>query len=212
MKDTQFDTFMDFLKVNPCNSRQTEILIALNFFSEFGKSGKLMEIFNFYQDRFDKDRFKRQIKKDKNPYPIEIISKYSKETEKQYNIQDVEGFCTEIISSFENKELPVKEQLKAQSEYLGYINYTNEKAKGYYYIIDVDTKYSPKLSAYNIQSGETIYLKINKGKYYADPERVIKAEDIIRAVTEPKNKKRKTDKGWETLDETEEWITQYKIV
>ena len=78
--------------------------------------------------------------------------------------------------------------------------------------MDYDTKYSPKLSAYNIQSGETIYLKINKGKYYADPERVISKEDIIRVVTESKNKKRKTDKGWETLDETEEWIAQYKIV
>lgn len=31
MRDTEFPTFLDFLKVNPCDSRQTEILIKLNF-------------------------------------------------------------------------------------------------------------------------------------------------------------------------------------
>ena len=37
MREQEFPTFIDFLKVNTCNSRQTEILIKLEFFSEFGK-------------------------------------------------------------------------------------------------------------------------------------------------------------------------------
>ena len=43
MREQEFPTFIDFLKVNPCNSRQTEILIKLDFFSEFGKSQKLLD-------------------------------------------------------------------------------------------------------------------------------------------------------------------------
>lgn len=211
MKDIQFDSFMDFLKVNPCNSKQTEILIKLDFFSEFGKSGKLMEIFNFYQARYDKTKFKKQIKKDKNPYPVEILSKYSKETEKQFNIIDEAGFCSEILATFEDKDLPITERLEAQSEYLGYIEYVNSKAKDCYYVLEVDTKHSPKLLCYNLQTGETQTIKIKKDKYYANPERVIMAEDIIQIITEPKPKWKKVGDDWVELEDKELWIKEYRI-
>ena len=78
LRETQYDTFIDFLKENPCDSRQTEILIKLGFFSEFGKTHKLMGI-NFL---FDKIYNKKQFKKDNCPVPKEIIIKYADETEK----------------------------------------------------------------------------------------------------------------------------------
>ena len=208
LKDQTFNSFLDFLKINPCNSRQTEILIKLDFFSEFGKSGKLMQIFNFYQTRFDKDKFKKQIKKDKNPYPVEIVSKYSKETEKQYNIQDVEGFCTEIIAAFEDKDLPITERLKAQAEYLGYIEYKNPKAKGYGFITEINTQYSPKLSIYLIDTGEIITVKMPRKDYEMSD---LKSEQVIKFTTYPKNKKKKVNDEWVTLEETELWMKTYKI-
>ena len=208
LKDQTFNSFLDFLKINPCNSRQTEILIALDFFSEFGKSGKLMQIFDFYQTRFDKDKFKKQIKKDKNPYPVEIVSKYSKETEKQYNIQDVEGFCTEIIAAFEDKDLPITERLKAQTEYLGYIEYKNPKAKGYGFITEINTQYSPKLSIYLIDTGEIITVKMPRKDYEMSD---LKSEQVIKFTTYSKNKKKKVNDEWVTLEETEPWMKTYKI-
>ena len=48
MRDNEFPTFIDFLAVNPCDTRQTEILIKLGFFREFGKSKKLLETFKLY--------------------------------------------------------------------------------------------------------------------------------------------------------------------
>lgn len=208
LKDQTFNSFLDFLKINPCNSRQTEILIKLDFFSEFGKSGKLMQIFNFYQTRFDKDKFKKQIKKDKNPYPVEIVSKYSKETEKQYNIQDVEGFCTEIIAAFEDKDLPITERLKAQTEYLGYIEYKNPKAKGYGFITEINTQYAPKLSIYLIDTGEIITVKMPRIDYEMSD---LKPEQVIKFTTYPKNKKKKVNDDWVALEETEPWMKTYKI-
>ena len=208
MRDMQFNSFLDFLKVNPCNSKQTEILIKLDFFSEFGKTGKLMDIYNFYQTRYDKNKFKKQIKKDKNPYSIDIISKYSKETEKQYVIIDEEGFCNDIISSFEDKEISIKERLDAQIEYLGYIEYKNDKAKDYGYIIDVNTKYTPRFTIYKIDTGETISVKYSKRDYEQSD---LDKGKIIKFVTTEKPRKKLIDGHWVDLEESELWIKSYKI-
>ena len=208
MRDMQFNSFLDFLKVNPCNSKQTEILIKLDFFSEFGKTGKLMDIYNFYQTRYDKNKFKKQIKKDKNPYSIDIISKYSKETEKQYVIIDEEGFCNDIISLFEDKEISIKERLDAQIEYLGYIEYKNDKAKDYGYIIDVNTKYTPRFTIYKIDTGETISVKYSKRDY---EQSELDKGKIIKFVTTEKPRKKLIDGQWVDLEEPELWIKSYKI-
>ena len=208
MRDMQFNSFLDFLKVNPCNSKQTEILIKLDFFSEFGKTGKLMDIYNFYQIRYDKVKFKKQIKKDKNPYSIDIISKYSKETEKQYIIIDEEGFCNDIISSFEDKEISIKERLDAQIEYLGYIEYKNDKTKDYGYIIDINTKYTPRFTIYKIDTGETISVKYSKRDY---EQSELDKGKIIKFVTTEKPRKKLIDGQWIDLEESELWIKSYKI-
>lgn len=203
MRDIQFDTFLDFLKVNPCNSKQTEILIKLDFFSEFGKSGKLMQIYNFYQTRYDKDKFKKQIRKDKNPYPIEILSKYSKETEKQFNIIDEAGFCSEMLSTFKDKDLPITERLQAQSEYLGYLEYVNPKAKNYAFITDLDTKYSPKVTCYLLDTGETVVIKMDKKMFNSIS---LKKHQVIKFTTEDKPKRKLVDGYWTESEETEKWF------
>lgn len=203
MRDTQFDSFIDFLKVNPCNSKQTEILIKLDFFSEFGKSGKLMQIYNFYQTRYDKDKFKKQIRKDKNPYPVEILAKYSKETEKQFNIIDEVGFCNEILSTFEDKDLPITDKLEAQSEYLGYLEYVNPKAKNYAFITDLDTKYSPKITCYLLDKGETVVIKMDKKMFNSIS---LKKHQVIKFTTEDKPKRKLVDGHWTESEETEKWF------
>lgn len=208
MRDMQFNSFLDFLKVNPCNSKQTEILIKLDFFSEFGKTGKLMDIYNFYQTRYDKNKFKKQIKKDKNPYSIDIISKYSKETEKQYVIIDEEGFCNDIISSFEDKEISIKERLDTQIEYLGYIEYKNDKAKDYGYIIDINTKYTPRFTIYKIDTGETISAKYSKRDY---EQSELGKGKIIKFITTEKPRKKLIDGHWVDIEDVELWIKSYKI-
>ena len=208
MRDMQFNTFLDFLKVNPCNSKQTEILIKLDFFSEFGKTGKLMDIYNFYQTRYDKIKFKKQIKKDKNPYSIDIISKYSKETEKQYIIIDEEGFCNDIISSFEDKEISIKERLDTQIEYLGYIEYKNNKAKNYGYIIDINTKYTPRFTIYKIDTGETISVKYSKRDY---EQSELGKGKVIKFIATEKPRKKLIDGQWVDLEDVELWIKSYKI-
>lgn len=208
MREQHFNSFLDFLKVNPCDSRQTEILISLDFFSEFGQSGQLMNIFNLYQARYDNQKFKSIIKKENNPYPVEILEKYSKETEKQYKITDEEGFMNEIITTIPNEELPIQTRLAAQAEYLGYIEYTNPKAKNWGYILDIDTKYSPKLSVYCLDTGNTTVIKISKNDFANSG---LKSGQVIKFISEPRPKRKLVDGHWIESDETEPWLKAFNI-
>ena len=208
MRDQHFNSFLDFLKVNPCDSRQTGILITLDFFSEFGESGKLMNIFDLYQTRYDNQKFKSIIKKENNPYPVEILAKYSKETDKQFKIIDEEGFMNVILSTIPDSELPITERLAAQAEYLGYIEYTNPKAKNWGYILDIDTKYSPKLSIYCLDTGNTTVVKISKNDFANSG---LKSGQVIKFISEPRQKRKLVDGHWTESNETEPWLKAFNI-
>ena len=208
MRDRHFDTFLDFLKANPCDSRQTEILITLDFFSEFGQSGKLMKIFELYQARYNNKKFKSIIKKETNPYPVEICERYGKETDKQFKITDEEGFMNEIVTTIPDKELPISTRLEAQLEYLGYIEYTNPKAKNWGFILDIDTKYSPKLNIYNLDTGNTVIIKMSKADYANSG---LKPKQVIKYITDDRPKKKIIDGHWTDLDGTEPWIKAFNI-
>ena len=209
MRDQIFDSFIDFLKVNPCDSKQTKILIKLDFFSEFGKSGYLMNIFDLYSARYNTDgSFKKIIKKDNNPYPVEILKKYSAETEKQFRIENEDEFIGNIISTFEDKSLPIGEILEAELEYYGYICYTNPKAQNWGYITEINTKYTPKLSVYKLDTGEMITLKISKNDFAMSE---LREKTIFKFITEDKPKRKLVDGHWTESTETEPWIKVFRI-
>lgn len=205
MRDMKFDSFIDFLKVNPCKSNQLSILIKLNFFSEFGKSQKLLDIVNIV----NKYGGRKQIFKDQTDLPRELILKYATETEKMYKFTDINGLINELCDNIENKNIPLSEQLSVQAEYLGYIEYINPKAKNYGYVLDINTKYSPRLKIYKLDTGETVDVKMSKKDYSKNP---ISKGDIIKFTTQRKNKCRLVDGKWQKmLNEFEDWINTYSI-
>ena len=205
MRSTTFPTFIDFLKVNPCDSRQTAALIKLNFFSEFGKSQKLLDTYKLFT-LYDG---KKQISKDKTDLPVEIIQKYSKETAKKYMVSDMEALIKEVSDTFENKSVDIKDLLDTQAEFLGYIDYTNPKAKGFIYVINVDTKYSPKISAYRLDTGENVVYKLAKKDYSLNP---FGEKSLLIVQTKSKPKMRKNGDEWvKSETESEEWITNYTV-
>lgn len=205
MKEQDFPTFIDFLKVNPCNSRQTEILIALDFFSEFGKSQKLLDIYEIFNTYYGK----KQLKKDKINLDEGFVMKYATATDKMYKITDNEGLMQELCNRVEDKSIPIKERLSAEAEYLGYIDYVNPKATNYGFVLDVDTKYSPRLKIYRLDTGETITYKLSKKDYNNNP---ISNHDLLKFTFERRNKSRLVDGKWQKcLEEFEDWIKTYVI-
>ncbi len=200
MRDTEFPTFIDFLAVNPCDTRQTEILIKLGFFREFGKSKKLLETFKLY-NAFGT---KKQISKDKITLPEETVLKYATATAKLYKVFDMNGLLSEMCSTIEDKSISLSEIIAAEIEYLGYIQTTIPSLNdNYYAIVDINDKYANRVvKLYRLNNGDMITVKI-KGKVFVDNP--VKKNDIIKTIDISEEPKwGKTPEGeWYRKEETE---------
>ena len=209
LRDEHFDSFIDLLDVFPGNSRQLEILISLGYFSEFGGTKKLLGMYHFY----DKYHGKKILKKDKLDLPLELVQKYAiSESAKQYKFDEesMNAMIKEYCDMLPNEDMPLRHRLNAEVEYLGYISYTNpELEKNIGFVIDVNTRYSPKITMYMLATGETIVYKLSKKAYENNP---FNKGDIIKFNSEERQKSRKTENGWEKIDEYEPWITAYIIM
>lgn len=210
MREQGFFTFIDFLKVNPCDSRQTEILIKLSFFSEFGKSQKLLqeyELFNTYYG-------KKQLKKDKISLDESIVLKYSTATEKMYKITDSEGLLNELCNSLEDKDISIRDRLSAEQEYLGYIDYKNPKApEGLYYVAEMKTykdKCKPYVTLYHLKTGTTLKTKVTSANEYASMP--FKENSVLNVWFDDKYKSKLVNGKWVKTDEKERVMSHWEIL
>ena len=206
MRNDNFNSFIDFLRVNPCNSRQTEILIKLGYFSEFGKSQKLLKVYGIY----DKFNGKKQIAKDKIELPEEIVLKYATATSKMYKFADIDGLIQELCDNVEDKNIPTTELLITQSECLGYLDYTNPQAIGYGFVLDINTKYTPKITLYKLDTGEIVTVKVGKKMFTEYP---FEKNMILKKIkTEKRNKSHLVDGKWvKDENEYDTWMTSYVV-
>ena len=180
MRDQHFDSFIDFLKVNPCNTRQTEILIRLDFFSEFGKSAKLLAIHYLFQKFFSRKDggyvSKKSIKKTAiEPFSIEQLNQLcTKETATAYQFDDLTPLIAEYTSTINDEDITPVEKIEAQLEYLGYIAATgleSDRRIGYVRAVypckrKADNKtWAYKVSVTFLGKGKDTDLTIYKARY-----------------------------------------------
>ena len=209
LREQKFDSFLDVLDVFPGNSRQLEILIKLGYFSEFAGSWKLLAM----QHVYDMYHGKKILKKDKTTLPIDLIQKHMvSESEKQYRFtpEAMDALLREYCDLLQDEDMPIRNRLNAEAEYLGYISYTNpDLEKNIGFVINIDTKYSPKITMYMLATGETVVYKLPKKSYERNP---FNKSDVIKFHSEEKQKSRKIDGEWVKLPETELWMTNYIIL
>jgi DNA polymerase III alpha subunit len=207
MKDQHFNSFLDLLEVFPGNSRQREILIKLGYFEEFGGTLRLLKLCDLY----DLYHGKKVLKKDKLNLPLNLVQKYAiSETAKQFKFDEanMNALLSEFAMMIPDGEIPLRTRLESEAEYLGYINYTNPNFQNTGFVIGVDTKYSPKISVYKLDTGETVTYKLAKAAYQKNP---FDKGNIIKFYSEERPKSRKVDGEWVKLQETEPWITNFII-
>lgn len=207
MRNMQFDSFLDFLKVSPLNSRQLSILVELNYFEEFGKTQKLLRIVDLY----NKYGGKKQIKKEKCDIPEEIISKYATSTAAMYKFTDIDGMLKELIKDIPDADIPLRIRLQSEQEYLGYCSLTIPNNRNLAVILDADFKYSPKVRLYLLSTGTQITAKISKKNYTSNP---FQNGDVLSINTEQRPKWKKTEEGEWVQDVAlgyDTWITRYSI-
>lgn len=210
MREQKFDTFVDFLKINPCDKKQTEILVKLGFFSEFGKSKKLLDEYNIFNTYYNK----KQIKKDKIDFDENIILKYVTVTDKMYKITDGDSLIKELCSVIKDKEISLAERFSAEKEYLGYIDYKNPAiSEGIYYVMEMKfykNKCKPYVTLYHLKTGETIKTKVVSEKEYSMIP--FKENNILNVWFDNRFKSKLVDGKWVKSNEKERVMIHWEIL
>lgn len=286
LRVNHYSSFVDLLydidRKTSVDSRQLDILIKLNFFSDFGEPNKLL----YLASRFDRLAMRKNIRIDQlNELNIErddLIKFSDKHTKTRIEELDIDRliadrhidpatlekchkpsgewstkkcarqldlnleedptllpYATKIVmgsfSDINNRELlkyyertsqapptPPTVQMQWQKDYLGYIEYKDPTADPrIVMVMNLDTKFSPKFTAYCLKTGETKELKVHKKKFFKRPDIVtafadtpFKDGDMLymkKCKQEPKMKKDGDDwvKDWSQM---EWWIKDYTIM
>lgn len=199
-KKKNYTSFMDLLadldKETTINSRQLDILIKLDFFSDFGNQRELLRMVDLFTNTFKKGDAKKVRKADVDGTPLEnIVKRYavgvtkSGGEAKSYTLLDVTSIlkeCEAVIKSFGMDDL--SDILKVRNFYdvMGYIGYVSGKNEDRrkLYVTDVrplHRKKDGKLFGYSIftksiGSGKESRFTVFSRVFDKDP---IKEGDII---------------------------------
>jgi DNA polymerase-3 subunit alpha len=208
LRDKHFDSFVDFLKVNPCDEKQTIILIKLNFFSEFGGIKKLLRILEIYETYGTVSQINKDSPKDLGR---EIMSQFSKETAKQYRNIRTDELVRYLINGVPEIECTIQEQLEWQKEFLGYVDFIDPKLSKQVLVMDVDDRYSPKLNVYSLSKGGMITMKMKSPLY--KKKKIAKGQRIKILKHKKKPAYKKTETGFEVVpDKFDWWIEDCEVI
>lgn len=217
LSKNKFNNFIDLLialQDTSVNSRQLDILVKLNFFYEFGKTKKLLSIIELFNTIYPK----KQFSKSKLPYsiPEDIFRKYAAtETKAIFKEVDKIALITEILNLIPNKDLPLQTILQNEIDNIGYVQYKNSNLdKKYVLITEVNTKYTPWIMTYSLNSGVSVKCKISK-KIWQD----LQVGNIIyinsMSKKQDSRKVGQDEKGKPIFEKTDSftwWINNYSII
>lgn len=192
-KDKEFNSFVELIHTlkneTSITSRQFEILIYLNYFSEFGKNKKLLMIFEKYMNKLKNKNLKQETK-DKRL--LELI---------------------EYEKTVENKAVDIKTQIEKEKEYLGYEVTKKENLPSNVYIIsEINDKSTPKLRLYCLKTGEVENVKCYKKTIKQKP---FGKFSVIKKKAYKQSPKRKLNENGEWVKsetEFEEILTDYDVI
>lgn len=215
LRDNRYESFAELLRdikeKTSLDSRQLKILTELDFFSEFGDANyllKLSEIFDSFSDK--------QLRKEKLDVlgiNLDVVRPLcGRETDKMFTQFDKATVVKEIGKHIRCTKRTLKQELEAQAEYLGYLTTSGEQYRGIGMVMEVDTKYSPKLKVYSLKQGETIDCKIDRKTFNKVR---LKERDIIKIqgqTRKPKVKKNEAGEWVPIPGVNEIWITKYQKV
>ncbi|MED3562396.1 PHP domain-containing protein [Bacillus xiapuensis] len=189
----QFNSFLDLLidieENSSINSRQMEILIKLDFFKTFGKSLKLYNSYLKFKERYKKTH------KDK--------------TKEQRLIE-----IKEYIDGLPNEDISVQDKILFEKEVLGYGQTAFPQVpKAFAMVVDIDTKFAPRLTLYRMDRGIEISLKVNKNHFYdMYGDQLLHKGDIIKVLKVIKKpKKMKVDNKWVDSDIMEDVLAAWEM-
>lgn len=219
LKDNQYDDFVGLLmdlKNTTINSRQLDILIKLDYFSEFGNYVKLLKQVELFNKIYGKKQFKRD-KLEELGIPEYIVAKHAKkQTEKIFKDFDSVELLQDVIANTKMPKSSVKQRIDNEFEFLGYSTITDERfEEDDWYVVDLPGSYKNVLSLYNLRDGSYKTIKIKMGYGIEPPEK----GDVIRVKEYTERNKKKLDhvdtngkKVFVDTDEREIVILKFSVI
>lgn len=188
----EFNTFTDVLRelqMNTClDTRQIAILIELNYFEQFGKSGKLMNVYNEFFNGTNK------------------LTKTIKSFEKRLQA------CREFEAESEDRELFIGQRLASELNNVGLcLSSDKTKPNNIYFVTEIDAKYGIKAKFYSVQRGTIGQVRVSKADYAKKPFEV---NDCVKLIGYNKSP-RYSYRGGEKValpGEMDIWIKQYEVI
>ena len=219
LSHNKYDTFTDLLKdikeKTSLNSRQLDILIRLNFFSDFGNNKYLLKVSEIY-DKFASAKIIAKKKMEELGITEFLMAKYAgKETASQYRELDNEGLIKELCSKVKNESLGVVEQISSEIEYLGYADYINKDISENYYIVtnfdDSKSATRPYCTIYRICDGEKIETRVSRSNVFkSQPFGLFSIINMPVATYE--YKKVKDGDKWVDSEEMRLVLSEYEVI
>lgn len=206
-----YTLWKDMSHTRSLNSAKIETLVLLDYFKPFAGGNKILKFIAACDALYERTQFPKDTD---SPY-IEYIKKCSTTTDKlkTYKDFDYDKALQEIWDSLPDEPLTISQQLKAQKEYLGYLQYANPRlATTYHYVLSIDGKYKNKnITLYRLCDGETLTYKIRPRTLddnHIEPGEIIKVLD-----THTEGKWSKDGDQWvQSTTDFNDFLTKYSHV
>ena len=187
----KLDCFTNVLRAIQMNTavdvRMVEILIGIGYFDKYGKTGKLMKVFKEFFE--GKNRLSKGIKSFNSR--LESLREYE--------------------ASLLDDDLPIGLRLQIEHDNVGLCLTVDPSAPtNFYFIENVDEKYSTRAKLYSIQRGTTGIIRISKKLQERNPLQ----EGFCMFMNEYSMRQRCTYKNGQRIPipgEKDCWVTKYSI-
>lgn len=224
----------DIFEYTSADTRQMEILIRLDFFKEFGEKEVLLEVYLVMADKqkpFVKkytqfaERVVREEKVDKRTgevtykeKKIKFPMKYAitlKDSTKEQRLENLRAY-EKAVRKDPPRKIELYEQIAFEKENLGYAESTFPMVDGAYaLVLDVNKRYTPRVTLYQIKTGREFIVKVDKNKFwYNSDEDLLYVGDIIKVIDLEKRDGWVNQNGkWKQDPSKKEWfLNKLKLV
>ena len=190
------DVLSDLDKLTSINTRQLDILIRIDFFSEFGNQRELLHIMDLFYDMFKKGQAKKIAKDKVEGTPLqEIVARYSigltksGQFSKSYTLFDVDAImhgAEDAVKQSGMADIDDITKVKNFVDVMGYVGYVSNKPEDRpkLYVLDIfpvrrksdGRQFGYSMLAKSIGSGKEARYTIRNSLYAMCP---IQKGDII---------------------------------
>ena len=174
LRDRQYSAFVELLRdmtlySGALNTAVIEKLIKLDYFSEFGCIKRLLKLYDAFFN--GPTCFKTTLVPASQAARMQALINY------ELGAPDLLG---ETHSDLDGLEDDPRDIVRYEAELYGEPTSVVPSAKGQYIVLEVDTKYSPRMQLYSVATGKKGQMKVLKKTYEKNP---LKAGDWVRILS-----------------------------